>query len=469
MNEISKQRPDIRRGFGNAERPLAAELWARDSQAKTAAMLEKGNYEPSHQQVDYKRYYDPEYAKLELEKLFTKTWQFACREEDIPNVGDRIPVNIGALSFFVIRSEPDNFAAFYNACIHRGTKLCDKFGSGNEIRCPFHAWEWHVDGSLKRIPSHWDFTAVTPRNGSLPAIHIGKWGGYIFINADKNPVPFEDVLSVIPAHFKDFKPENRYTKARFRKLLGANWKVSQEAFQESYHVVGTHPEGIPFNGDSQSQYDVFKTDQSHIGRQIVPSAIPSMHAPPTATNIDATMASAMLAKSWHYPEYPLPSLDPAKELRAQLGDWLRAAYEDAYKRKCDLPDGIMMDSTLYFLFPNFAIWLSELIPFVYNFTPHESDPNKSYFEVRLLMPYEEGSPRPTSAPCVEVGIDESIMATAPSFGFLALIFDQDMGNMPLIQAGVKAADPARHHSQLGSYQEIIIQHWHETLDEYMAR
>ncbi len=469
MNEISKKRDGIRRGLGSEDRPLTVDLWAKDSQTPSAAMLESGNYEPNYQQVDYTRYYSPEYAKLEFEKLFAKTWQIACRDEDIPEIGDRVPVDIGPLSFFVIRSGADEFKAFYNACLHRGTRLCNKAGSGGEIRCPYHAWEWSVDGRLKRIPSHWDFPEVTLRNGGLPEVRLGRWGGFIFICADKDAPSLEEALSVIPAHFKEFQPERRYTRARFRKLLGANWKVSQEAFQESYHIIGTHPEGIPFNGDSQSQYEIYRTAHGHIGREIVPSAIPSMHAPASATAFEATFATAFLAKSWHYPEFPLPELDPAKDLRAQLGDWMRAAYKDAYHRDSGQPDSAMIDSTLYFMFPNFAVWLSELIPFVYKFTPHESDPNKSYFEVRLLMPYPEDAPRPAAAPCVEIGIDENIVEKAPEFNFLSVIFDQDMGNMPLIQAGVKAADPSRHHSTLGAYQEMIIQHWHETLDEYLAK
>jgi phenylpropionate dioxygenase-like ring-hydroxylating dioxygenase large terminal subunit len=468
MNELSK-RPDVRRGHGNADRPVAGVLWAQESQPKTAAMLEDGNYEPAHQQVDFTRYYDPAVAKLELEKIFSKTWQIACRDEDIPDVGDRLPVEIGPLSFFVVRTAPDAFKAYYNACLHRGTKLCAKRGNAAEIRCPYHAWEWHNDGGLKRIPSHWDFTAVTPRNGALPEVRLARWGGFIFINADPDAAPLEDFLSVIPEHFKPYNPERRYTKAHFRKLIGANWKIVQEAFQESYHVVGTHPEGLPFNGDSQTQYDIYRSETAHIGRQIVPSAIPSMHAPATATNIEATLASAMLAKGWHYPDFPMMEIDPSRPLRAQLGDWMRAAYADKYKRETTAPDGIMMDSTLYFMFPNFAVWLSELVPFVYRFTPHATDPEMSYFEVRLLMPYPEGEAPPPSSPVVEVGIGESIMEKVPDFNFLALIFDQDMGNMPLVQAGVKAASPARHHTQLGTYQEIIIQHWHEVIDEYLAK
>jgi hypothetical protein len=127
----------------------------------------------------------------------------------------------------------------------------------------------------------------------------------------------------------------------------------------------------------------------------------------------------------------------------------------------------MLDSVLYFMFPHFCVWLSESVPFVYQFTPHATDPEKCYFEVRLLMPYAEGEPRPPSSPAIEVDLHESIAAKVPAFSFLAMIFDQDMSNMPLVQRGVRAADPRRNHSELGSFQESMIQHWNELLDRFV--
>ena len=77
--------------------------------------------------------------------------------------------------------------------------------------------------------------------------------------------------------------------------------------------------------------------------------------------------------------------------------------------------------------------------------------------------------RPPSAPVIEIGPDESIAEKAPEFSVLGFIFDQDMNMAPKVQLGLRAADPARHFATLGSYQESIIQHWHETLDEYLRR
>jgi phenylpropionate dioxygenase-like ring-hydroxylating dioxygenase large terminal subunit len=464
----TNMKQNVQRGFGSDERPVIGKLWERDSVGSNESMRALGSYEPNNKQVDFRRYYDADYFKLEIEKIWKKQWLFACREEDIPQVGDRVPFDVGPLSFFIVRSKEHEFKAFYNSCLHRGTLLCAKSESQKTIRCPYHGWEWNNDGKLKFIPSHWDFKQVTASNSSLREVKLGRWGGFVFINADPNCGPLEEALHNIPAHFKEFAPESRYTAARYRKTVPANWKLAQEAFQESYHLYSTHPEGVPFNGDSQSQYDIWRTQRGAIGRESVPSAVPSMHAGPDATPLKAAAVFAEIMKAWHYPEAELPTLDPKGDVRAQSGAWHRQVYAAKYGRPTDATDAVMLDSVLYFMFPQFCIWLSEPLPFTYQFTPHATDPEKSYFDVRMLLPIPKGQARPPAVPAAVVGIDESILKKAPGFSFLGMIFDQDMSNMPLIQRGVKAADPAHHHTQLGAFQESMMQTWHELFDRFMA-
>ena len=194
-----------------------------------------------------------------------------------------------------------------------------------------------------------------------------------------------------------------------------------------------------------------------------------MHAPPTASPYDAAVVYASIMKSWHYPEAELPALDKSMNLRVQIAEWHRNVQRRLYNRPIDQTDAVMIDSSLYFMFPHSTFWLSESLPFTYQFTPHRSDPEKSYFDVRMLLPYPEGTIRPSAAPAVDVGIDETIEEKAPAFGFLAQVFDQDMANMPIVQAGAHAADPSNPYSRLSLYQETIIQHWHGVFDQYLSR
>jgi phenylpropionate dioxygenase-like ring-hydroxylating dioxygenase large terminal subunit len=63
-------------------------------------------------------------------------------------VGDYVDFEIGDQSIVVVRTE-HGLRAYFNACRHRGTRLVSGQGRIGEFRCPFHAWRWHLDGSLK--------------------------------------------------------------------------------------------------------------------------------------------------------------------------------------------------------------------------------------------------------------------------------------------------------------------------------
>ena len=458
----------IKRGHGSPERPLAGELWAADSFPDFPANREHGNYDPTYDRVDYSRYYDRDYAKKEFDRVWLKSWVQACREEDIPEVGDRVPLQVGPVSFFVVRTGKDSFNAFYNSCTHRGTMLCTKHDSGDVIRCPFHAWEFKLDGTLQYVPSHWDFKMVNPRNGALREVKVGRWGGFLFINADPDAPALDEVLGVLPRHFEPFDLANRYTAGHFRKLVKANWKLTQEAFMESYHVVGTHAAAIPFSGDTQSQYDIYEEGEAHIGRQLTPGGHPSMHAEPEVTTADAILGAAQFLRDMHYADAELPDIDRSQPVRPQVAAWFRGLESKRLGRPCTLPDGIMLDSPLYFMFPQTSVWLSEALPFAYSFLPHPSDPQLSYMEVRMLKHYPEGQPRPKPVEMIEVASDENVFDRAPVFGFLGAVFDQDFENLPNVQGGARSADPARHYAQLGDYQEFVIKRFHELLDEKMA-
>ena len=456
-------------GYGSDERPLAHQLWQKEQYAPSHPILtEFSDFIPEPVQVDYSAYHDPAVAEAERKAIWRKSWLYACREEDIPKIGDRTPFQVGKDSYFIVRSGEDEFKAFYNSCLHRGTMLCTKQESGETIRCPYHAWEWNVDGRLKRIPSHWDFSEVTRNNASLPEVKLARWGGYIFINADPDCVPLEEALGVLIEHFKSFAPERRYTAGRFRKMVLANWKITQEAFQEAYHLYATHPEAVPFTGDLQAQYDVWPSAHSQVGRNVATSATPSMHAPAAATHYDAAVSWVQFMIDWHYPGAEVPTLDPDGDVRQQSAEWHRKALKEHYGRDIEIPDAALLDSFLYFVFPHAAFWMTELTPISYQFTPHPDDTEKSFFEVRLLLPAPEGRETPPSAPLIELEPHQSVLENVPAFGMLGYIFDQDMSNMPLIQKGTHAANPSASHPRFGRYQEQIIRHWNATMQKMLA-
>ena len=148
------------------------------------------------------RYISREFHELEKKKLWPKVWQMACREEDIPNVGDYIVYDVTDYSFIIVRSAENEIKSFYNTCLHRGRALRDKNGNDSYFRCPFHGFTWNLDGTLRFSPSKWDFEHFLKGDTNLDQTRLDTWGGFVFINMDDNCISLSDYLGVIPEHFE---------------------------------------------------------------------------------------------------------------------------------------------------------------------------------------------------------------------------------------------------------------------------
>ena len=129
-----------------ADPPTLMRVLANDGQALPTPLCNPGDLNPAPRTISYDRYIDPKFIDLEVEHIWRKQWQVACREEDIPRVGDRINYDIIDASYMIVRTGERTFSAFHNSCRHRGRKLCEGKEHGPRIRCPFHAWEYGLDG-----------------------------------------------------------------------------------------------------------------------------------------------------------------------------------------------------------------------------------------------------------------------------------------------------------------------------------
>ncbi|MBV9953523.1 MAG: Rieske 2Fe-2S domain-containing protein, partial [Acidimicrobiia bacterium] len=90
------------------------------------------------------RYVSQAFLDLELERLWPRVWQIACREEQVAEPGDFVEYAIGDQSVLVVRTDGGELAAHHNACLHRGTRLATGAGrfTDSSIRCRYHAWRY---------------------------------------------------------------------------------------------------------------------------------------------------------------------------------------------------------------------------------------------------------------------------------------------------------------------------------------
>ena len=69
-------------------------------------------------------YRSAEVFRIEKERIFCREWIAACREEDLPNPGDYLVLDVLGESILVVRNREGELRAFYNVCRHRGSRLC---------------------------------------------------------------------------------------------------------------------------------------------------------------------------------------------------------------------------------------------------------------------------------------------------------------------------------------------------------
>jgi phenylpropionate dioxygenase-like ring-hydroxylating dioxygenase large terminal subunit len=225
-----------------------------------------GHTEPAA--VAPSRYFDPEFHRLEVERVWGRVWQMACREEQIAEVGDSLVYEIADWSLIVVRTAPDEVRAYHNSCLHRGTQLRSDPGNVTSFRCPFHGFTWNLDGTLHEIPCAWDFPQIDPATFCLPEARVGTWGGFVFVNVDPQAPPLEEYLEDLPWHFAPWPLEERYLAAHTVRVMPCNWKVALEAFIEAYHTIAVHPQLLPTVADSLTEYDIYG---AHVSRMITRS------------------------------------------------------------------------------------------------------------------------------------------------------------------------------------------------------
>ena len=450
----------LKPGEARAPGPTYQEAIQQDASAPPAPFLVYSYDFGGDEDIPYDNYTSKEFLETEFEKLWPRVWQMACREDHIPEAGDYYVYDIGHLSAIVTRTESGAIKAYYNACMHRGTQLKQPGTTGfcETFRCPFHGWQFSLDGELIDLPESWDFPHVEKDSHRLRELLVDTWGGFIFVNFDRNAEPLADFLGVLPEHFKDFHIEDRYVETHLCKRLPVNWKAAQEAFMEAYHVKETHAGGRDYS-EPITTYDIF---EPNVNRFIhtVGAANPRNPVQPTQEELLAELWGRRVPEEGELPQIPdgMTARDCyAQVVQQQLGE----QYDQDFS---SYSTAQTLDSIEYFLFPNFFIFPGLSLPMAYRFRPDADDPDYSYFDLYFLRPkHPENEPPPPPDPLL-LDIDDSY-TQATGLGFLGAVYDQDTSNMAAQTRGFKTCD--RGAQTLGNYQECRIRHLHKRVKDFV--
>ena len=426
------------------------ELLDTDTHAVPVQLRQESPRYLGNADISIERYISHDWHEREVERLWKRVWQFACREEQIPHTGSYVVYDIANLSFIVMRGADGVIRAFYNACLHRGRQLKDYDGRCTEMRCAYHGFAWTLDGALQDVPARWDFDHVSDDDFHLPEVKVGIWAGFVFINPDPNAASLEDFLGEFPEHMARWDLGSRYIQGHVAKIVPCNWKIAQEAFSESFHVSGTHPQAVPYLGDVNSQVDIWDT----FSRVITPGGTvsPLLGWEPDDVEILRYMMDIRVDE-----DLPL-AIDEGQDARTASACAARERWRGIVGDGVDeWSDAEFIDNLDYTVFPNFHPW-GAYNRIVYRFRPNGNNHREAIMDVFLLAPFK--GERPPAAKTTHLSITDAFTA-APELGLLAKIFSQDAFNMPKVQKGLEQT--AKPGVTLGNYQESKVRWIHDQL------
>ncbi len=399
-----------------------------------------------HDIIPKERYTSPEFLEREWADIFQKVWLLAGREIDVPEPGDYLVTEIGRESILVVRQPDSSIRAFYNVCQHRGNRLRPTgMGSAQSLQCAYHHWEYELDGSIKRIPDLESFPQGGPCSG-LKELPCDTWGSFIWFSLDPDVEPLRDYLGVICQHLDPYQFDKMAQTRDLTIEWECNWKASVDAFNESYHVQGIHPQLLWYLDDINIQIDCYEKHN----RYLIPFGClsPRINVPP---DVPPAIKEIMKQAGMDPADFDEPVTKTREAIQAHKRQHGEAHGKD-YSR---LNDDQLTDDYHYMIFPNVTLNVHADDLMLFRQRPHPTDPNRMLFDIwtyELVPDGEEWPERPEHA---------TYKHGEKSIG---RVLDQDAFNLPTVQQGMNSE--GYRGLWLGD-QELRIRHFHSVIDEYL--
>lgn len=181
-------------------------------------------------------------ARLEQELLFRRYPLLVGLSDEIREPGDYLTDDFSGVPLLVTRDADGQVKAFMNVCRHRGSRLVVGRGGGKgNFTCPYHAWCYGLDGSLRAIPFDSAFTDVDRATHGLRALPvIEKYGMVWVMPTPESPLNLDEHLAEATEDLEAFD-FGTYSHFETRTLhANLNWKLVIDTFLETYHLSVLH-------------------------------------------------------------------------------------------------------------------------------------------------------------------------------------------------------------------------------------
>ena len=187
-------------------------------------------------------YTDPRWFDVEVETVFSLTWQWVCHVEKVRDPGTYTTTTIADRSVIVARDVDHTLRAFSNVCMHRAHELLTGDGTVKRITCPYHAWSYGLDGGLLTAPHTGHLVDFDPDSICLDALAVEEFGGFVYVNLDSEARALAEQAGDLAAEIAHWAPDVAdLTHAhRLTYEIASDWKNVIDNFLECYHCPVAH-------------------------------------------------------------------------------------------------------------------------------------------------------------------------------------------------------------------------------------
>ena len=223
------------------EVPQAPDAAAEARWARALARVRPGHALPRE------FYCDPEIFERERRRL-QRHWHCAGHHSQVPEPGDFFTTELFGESVIIVRGSDREVRALLNVCRHRGSRVCIETqgrARGGGFVCPYHAWNYALDGSLRaaaRMGAGFERAAH-----GLKALHAQVIEGLIFISFAQEPLALKTVARTLAGCARIYGWADAQVAHRETYAVRANWKLAVENYMECYHCGPAHEEYSRFH------------------------------------------------------------------------------------------------------------------------------------------------------------------------------------------------------------------------------
>ena len=210
-------------------------------------------------------YTSPDVLAFETEALFRHDWVCVGRTSRVADVGDWFTVDIVGEPIVIVRDKAGEIRAMSAVCQHRAMQVCEGTGNSSTFKCPYHHWNYGLDGRLLGAPAMERTIDFDKSEYGLPQLRVEQWQGFVFVNFDPDAAPLAPTLERYTPMLANFDLEHAADTGTFTlRDLPWNWKVMFENFNDGYHANRLHQFVQDFCPSSMTGFPIEWDDDSNV-------------------------------------------------------------------------------------------------------------------------------------------------------------------------------------------------------------